>query len=621
MISINFNDWKSVCKTFFNLNKAELESYIQWYPFSKLTQKSKDVILSETFFLNFIKNGAIFKENNIFNFPSHYSQKTSASFRNMSLVSPFLYLYIETVGYHINQKYTRKSQEGRCYYAGNLSENEFSYKNSYDEFFADINALSSIYDNFYKFDISNFFDGIDIDLLFKLINNREEILDTRSSLIYKRLLQQIGGNKFPTVENSATLSYLATYIYLDEVDNDLETILKKNSKIESFQIIRYVDDLYIFFDTMEDELNLVSSEIKNAVIDVHRKVKLNLNENKTKLDKSSEVNRTLNAALYNHYVNKEDIDIVDFFDKNSIGLFLDDLYNLVYSHNHKNFKNILDKHFTKEGITYSSDEVLRYLVYYEESLFQNEEIIYKVKRLILTDYSFINYKVNIFLRMILKTKNGGLIRFLLNELFKKDYFNSFDIAIGLNYLLLRNFQHNDLMCKIRVVDPDIIDYIDKYCKQDFLKELDEEYNYIIKLNLENKFSDSSLKVWYLYFLYKFYEKNGDILEAFAYYKTYFDRLVSLLMCYKKISIGKKGLPDYKRYYKVGNAQRDFEKLNLEYYQSENIGTLLDELYKLRNFNPINHSSAEIIEDKMLKKPQITDLIKQSEVLLFDSFLN
>ncbi|PTE66524.1 abortive infection protein, partial [Staphylococcus devriesei] len=214
-----------------------------------------------------------------------------------------------------------------------------------------------------------------------------------------------------------------------------------------------------------------------------------------------------------------------------------------------------------------------------------------------------------------------LIRFLLNELFKKDYFNSFDIAIGLNYLLLRNFQHNDLMCKIRVVDPDIIDYIDRYCKQDFLKELDEEYNYIIKLNLENKFSDSSLKVWYLYFLYKFYEKNGDILEAFAYYKTYFDRLVSLLMCYKKISIGKKGLPDYKRYYKVGNAQRDFEKLNLEYYQSENIGTLLDELYKLRNFNPINHSSAEIIEDKMLKKPQITDLIKQSEVLLFDSFLN
>lgn len=95
------------------------------------------------------------------------------------------------------------------------------------------------------------------------------------------------------------------------------------------------------------------------------------------------------------------------------------------------------------------------------------------------------------------------------------------------------------MYKIRAVDLDIIDYINRYCKQDFLKELDKEYNYIIMLNLNREFSDSSLKVWYLYFLYKYYDKNGDTLEAFAYYKTYFDRMVSLLMYYKKISIGKK----------------------------------------------------------------------------------
>ena len=185
MININFNDWEKVCKSFFNLNGSKLESYIQWYPFSKLTENSKNIISSEKFFENFIKNGAIFKEYNTFNFPSHYSQKTSASFRNMSLISPFVYLYIEAIGYHINQEYTRKSTNVRCYYSGDLNENQFSYKNSYDKFFADINALSSVYDNFYKFDISNFFDAIDMNLLFKLINEREEVLDTRSSLIYK----------------------------------------------------------------------------------------------------------------------------------------------------------------------------------------------------------------------------------------------------------------------------------------------------------------------------------------------------------------------------------------------------------------------------------------------------
>ncbi|MEB7783499.1 AbiA family abortive infection protein [Mammaliicoccus sciuri] len=618
---MNFNDWEKVCKSIFKLKKGELESYIQWYPFSKLTEKGKNIILSETFFLNFIKNGAVFKEYNTFNFPTNYSQKTNGSFRNMSLVSPFLYLYVEAMGYHINQKYTRKSKDVRCYYSGDLNENELSYKNSYDKFFADINSLSNIYNNFYKFDISNFFDAIDINLLFKLINEREEILDTRSGLIYKRLLQQIGGNKFPTIENSATLSYLATYIYLDKVDYELVKVLQNNSKLESFQIVRYVDDLYIFFNTKKNELHLVSSEIKNAVIDAYRKVKLNLNEHKTKLGKPSEVNETLSAALYNHYVNKEEIDIAYLFDENNIGLFLDDLYNLAYSHNHENFKNILDKYFTIEGITYSSDEVFRYLAYYNKELFQDETIIYKVKRLISTDYNFINYKVNIFLRIIANIRHGDLMRFLLNELFKKDNFNSFDIAISINYLLLRNFKHNDLMCKIRSVDSDIIDYIERYCKQEFLKELDKEYNYIIKLNINNEFSDSSLKVWYLYFLYKIYDKNGDTLEAFAYYKTYFDRMVSLLMCYKKISFGKKGAPDYKRHYKVGNAQTDFEKLNFEYYQDKNVKNLLGDLYKLRNFNPINHSSAEIIEDKMLKKSQITGLIMQSETLLIDSFLS
>ncbi len=50
MININFNDWEKVCKSFFNLNESKLESYLQWYPFSKLTENSKNIISSEKFF-------------------------------------------------------------------------------------------------------------------------------------------------------------------------------------------------------------------------------------------------------------------------------------------------------------------------------------------------------------------------------------------------------------------------------------------------------------------------------------------------------------------------------------------------------------------------------------------
>lgn len=483
----------------------------------------------------------------------------------------------------------------------------------------DVNVYSTEYDYFYKFDIANFFDSIDINLLFELINEKKEILDTRSSLIYKRLLQLIGDNKFPTIENSPTLSYLATYIYLDEVDFELEEKLEKYSEIENFQIIRYVDDLYIFFDTESENLNFATSKIKNGVIDTYRKVKLNLNESKTKSGKSCEVDDTLNAALYEHYVNNEEVNISQYFNKENIELFLEDLFELSYSHNHKKFKEKLDEHFNKEGITYSSDEVFRYLAYYEKELFREEEIVCKVKKLILKDYSFINYNVNVFLSIILNTEDGQLIKYLLNEMFKKVEFNSFDVAISLNYLLLRNFKHYDLMSKVEKSNPVIIDYINNFCKKDWLKELDKKYNYIVKLNIDETVLDDSSIVWYLYFLYKFYDKNGDILEAFAYFKTYFDRMVSLLMHYQNVSVGRKGKPDFKRHYKVNNTKTDFRKLDSNYYEKENVEDLLNRLYKFRHSNPINHSSAELIEDEQLKKREIVDLIRQSEILLNKSF--
>ena len=66
-------------------------------------------------------------------------------------------------------------------------------------------------------------------------------------------------------------------------------------------------------------------------------------------------------------------------------------------------------------------------------------------------------------------------------------------------------------------------------------------------------------------------------------------------------------------------KKDFEKLNPNYYKKQNIDNFLSELYRLRQYNPINHSSAEIIEDQMLKESQIINLIRQSETLLINSF--
>lgn len=91
------------------------------------------------------------------------------------------------------------------------------------------------------------------------------------------------------------------------------------------------------------------------------------------------------------------------------------------------------------------------------------------------------------------------------------------------------------------------------------------------------------------------------------------------MCYKGISLKKKNFPDYHRFYKVQHVKTDFEKLNATYYKNQNIEALLTDLYRLRHFNPINHSSAEIIEDETLNENEINELIRKSEKLLIDSF--
>src|SRR5690625_812373 len=461
MINMKYEVWKDVCNSILNINIGTQSNYLQWYPFTKLSKKDKEYIGSMDFFYKFIHNGAIFKNKNTFIFPNHYSQKTNGSFRNTRLVSPWVFLYLECIGYQISQTYVRESNSVRSYYSGDMKNNDFHYKKSYDKFFADINESSKYYRYYNKFDVTNFFDSIDINLLFDSINNKSNIIiDLRDSLIYKRLMQSIGNNKFPIVENSTSLSYLATYVYLDLVDSNLDSSLRNNNNIVDFQIIRYVDDLYIFFNVQENKLDIVSSDIKNLVIHEYRQVKLNLNENKNKSGESKDISETLNAALYDHYINEQDINISGLFDVENIEWFLEELISITPSHNHTKFKKALDKHFTKNDITYSSDEVFRYLVYYNKHLFKDNVVIDKLRKLIQADYKLIKYNTKIFMSMVLSTEDGELIRFLLNRVLTNDEIDAFDISISLNYLLSRNFEHEDLMGKIAQIEPEIIDYVD-----------------------------------------------------------------------------------------------------------------------------------------------------------------
>src|SRR5699024_10300914 len=170
--------------------------------------------------------------------------------------------------------------------------------------------------------------------------------------------------------------------------------------------------------------------------------------------------------------------------------------------------------------------------------------IKQLQRLIEKDYTILKYNTDLFVSIILNTEDGDLIRFLLNKIFSLSRIDYFDKSIIVRYLILRNFKHRDLLEKISVENQNLVRYINKYCRGNFMNSfIDEKNNRFICMIDSNQFDfHKDSKVWYLYFMYKHHLKNEDILEAFAYFKTYFDRMTSILMFYKKVKF-KKDRPD------------------------------------------------------------------------------
>lgn len=103
------------------------------------------------------------------------------------------------------------------------------------------------------------------------------------------------------MENSIASSYLATIVYLDVIDEKLYKYLSNNVKcFSSFQMIRYVDDLYILFNSDSDfsEIREAYNEIRNYYSSLLKDFDLSLNTKKCSLNKIS----MINEELKNHYM-------------------------------------------------------------------------------------------------------------------------------------------------------------------------------------------------------------------------------------------------------------------------------------------------------------------------------
>lgn len=614
MFCIKYQTWKDVCNMYFSLKTGVKKSYIQWFPFTKLSYNDKLFLCSEEFYTKYIKSFSfLLFANNIYQ-SSNYIQKSDGGLRNASLVSPILYLTLQAIGKEIYDQYTsQRVDDISVYYAGNYEQMRPIYKQDYDNFFKEVNANISGYNYFIKTDISNFYSDINVNKLLNRIDNicnKISVIFSQSQLqIIKELLLYCGGGNFPLLENSIASSYLSTVIYLDDIDVKLHKFINGNKfNISDFKMIRYVDDMYILLSSNANkrELTNIYNEIRNQYSSLLKEYDLALNAKKCCLKSTVEINDELKKSLYDEYVNGEKRNIAELF-PNSLEYFLDDLINEISSNgiDIDKYNELINKNFSSNDIEFTANEVFNYFIYDRNDIVKTEVITQKLVRLLNESLSFIYLDPKRLTILIMKNQNNTAIKAFLNQLFlraRAGKWNSFDTMISITYLIQSQFNHIDLLNVLKGQQSQLYDYYVKFCKSSFILTFKNE-----KTNKLQSIIMNDAKTMFLYFLFMCEYHKKNLMTAFAYFKNFFDRATADIDFYEnKNSKYKK--PNYNKFYQ--------EKSLCAFYKNDqNSADIITKAHKLRNANPVSHSSSELLDDNNSSKDLIISIKNLFDLLL------
>ena len=204
--------------------------------------------------------------------------------------------------------------------------------------------------------------------------------------------------------------------------------------------------------------------------------------------------------------------------------------------------------------------------------------------------------------MIMKTRNNRAIKGFLNQLFERNRYykwNSYDTTIAISYLIQSKFKHMDLLKILSVQHPNLYSYYELNCQNSFLACLTQKC-----LNRLCEVIATDGKAHYLYFMFLCEMKRENYMAAFAYFKNFFDRVTADLDFVYNCDPQKKK-PNYKAFYREGAF--------ISFYSGiDNSDEIIKTAHKLRNANPLSHSSSELLDNE-----NTTDDLKQSIRALHD----
>lgn len=552
MINISYDIWKNACNLVKEYSKKYGKFYLQIYPFYKYN--NLDVISSEMFFKNYVANGAIFTNYNNFDRIDNYCRKSDGSYRKRFLLSPILYIYYIALGLYFSKKYNQiRNDEIFVEYGANFENGDLHYRNSYRNFVKYIGNNCCEYNYYYKLDISDYFNKIDIDkLIFRLANSFK--FNQKEQMLFKEFINWCGGGNFPQTECGVTSSYLATIVYFDIIDNRLYNLLSKEKNIKKFKICRYVDDLYILLD-IDGRLN--TNSIENRISSLYENLiyqyGLSINRNKSSFRTIDNIFSDLKSfSIFEDC--EENVEIPKEY-KEYLLKFLTELSQYAEKDglNYQEYLKLINKYFDDPDSAYHATQILYVLLYKNVSWLKESKVTKKITKIIENDFNVLSVDPRRLISLIVNTHDEKLIKKFLNKLYYTSEEGNWLIShnfMALQYLLYRNFSSSKLLNKMRQYSPEIVDFIVKFYKNDWRKN-------IISINVDHQIMKLNYKDTSISF-FKFLEiisiKNGDVLKAQAYNKNYFDSITKNIELVKGLSTDKDKInyrkEDLKRIYVV-----------------------------------------------------------------------
>lgn len=612
MFGIEYNHWRLTCEAYQKTHVRRKEAYLQLYPLSRITNDGWEQLKSKAFYETYISTGSFVFFPHVMFHTKHFMQKDDGSFRDAELLSPVLFLLLQALGVELSELYfDGRPYNNSCYYAGNFEEEGFFYKSEYDKFYKELNECIDSFQFYIKTDISSFFSNIDVNRLVhkldKKINSDTSELTPIQLNAIKELLNYCGSGSFPLVESSVTSSFLATVVFLEQIDVDLTKFIETTiSCVDCVKLVRYVDDLYILLQCPEDSdysvVHEASVEIRNKYSSLLKSEGLSLNTRKYAFRETKDICEDLKRSLYDEHYSEAVTEIEEFFPDALKEFFTAILKKLEYDCiDFDQYNQMIQEYFSRDDIEFTAEEVFNYLIYGAKSINNAEVVASTIARIAWKDVSVISLDAKRLLPLLIKIKSDAAVKRVLNRLFERhrqSIWNSNDTTIAIAYLLHSGFKHIDLLDAMSSEAPELYKYYHRYCKNGFSLAAGEEYR-LRCMAVGNDWITN-----YLYFMYIARGENSNAFEAFAFYKSFFDRITTDIAY--AVGIEKKK-SNFEKYYKEKNLKSFYSSISTA-------ETIIGRAHKLRNMNPINHASSGVIE-KSERMNELSSCAKDLEEII------